>query len=366
MKPNPWKPLRLKDLPFRDQLLAELEAIGDSLRKGVKLNYLIYGPQGIGKTSVLLSLMERLNEHGEVNHVRAIYLNPEWELLTPSDFEALLLDLLSRFNIRLDPYGIRRMISEINRGRLDGALQLMDHLLKESDIYLLLLIDDLPALTRLSRYSDVRTTPQRFFDAIVESDNICMIASAVTFQSLKRALGKVFPFITLRELSPLDVGEVKALLEDFIGGSFEVTDEAAYEAWRITGGLPLYIHILGLELTRRSVKVITAEHIRGIVRESAISPWGLFNLQMRLLHLKFTPKVGSGISLRILREIVRGEYTISELAKRLGRHYQYIATYLRRLREAGLPIEIKDGIPKIKDEVYALWLRNASPCNITF
>ena len=165
MKFIPWRPLVSEKLPFRTSILNEMTIAIKRLERGVKLSYMIYGPLGIGKTSLLLSLKKILEP---LPAIVPIYLNPTWNFLTFTDFKDILLDTLSKVKTKVEIREFNTLITYINEGRLGLAFELLDKLLIDNGLYAVLMIDDVSTITRMSRYSDLKITPYSLFETILD------------------------------------------------------------------------------------------------------------------------------------------------------------------------------------------------------
>ncbi len=350
----PWRPLISEKLPFRTNILNEMTIAIKRLERGVKLSYMIYGPLGIGKTSLLLSLKKILEP---LSAIVPIYLNPTWNFLTFTDLKDILLDTLSKVKTKVEIKEFNTLLTYIDEGRLGLAFELLDKLLIDNGLYAVLMIDDVSTITRMSRYSDLKITPYSLFETILDRDNICLIVSDTTRALINKVLRSRISDLISRPLSPLKEKEELSLLVEFSDDKLSLNDEVAHKIHQLTRGIPLYDHILGLELLRYGIKEPSFNDIEVVIEKSIEEPDGLFNFQMRMLHLKYILKIGGGFPLKIVLEIIRGNNSVSEIARRTGKSYQYIAMYAKRLREAGFPLQQEDGELKIVDRIYLMWLR---------
>ncbi len=356
MKPTPWQPLRKQNLPYRLPLLKELQEGALSIRRGIKLSYLIHGPYGVGKSSILLSLREILQDE---RGVLCLYLDSPWDLLLPSDLLSAMIDSLAEGGVRLRLSLMRDVSTSLEDGKLTEAIVLLDSALKELGLIMVLLLDDVEYLLKLSRHLWMRDSPSAIVKALLEAERICPVLSGSSLRRIAALCGRSFSLLIRRSVPPLSREDTHDLLNALISPKLRVTKQAAEVVYKVSDGLPLYIHIIAVELLQAYAKgsVISAHEMRQVITDSLKRSWGLLNLAMNLYHKEVFARLGGiAIALRLLSLISKGIKDPRTLSRQIGKPYQYISVYIKRLEEEGI-LKIEEGEIRIASTLYGDWLR---------
>ncbi|RLF22165.1 MAG: hypothetical protein DRN15_04240 [Thermoprotei archaeon] len=351
--PSPWVPIIAEELPFRSELLEEVGKGVMGVMENVKCNYVIYGPIGIGKTSILLSLMRRLRRRG----IKVIYI-PCDRVFMPGD----LLNLLREAFVKcLEELQARTgYITPLMRAQnIEEVLEHADKAFEHMDRCCIMLLDDVEELRPLFRYSDVRITPMEFLDLITNSSSISLVCSTLSPRLVRSIYGTAMDSFTMKRVMKLTRDEVFELVNN-MAKEMEFSRDALDEIHKVSEGLPLYVHIIVMEILRRyrgiAKETVDSEVVSRAVYMSLREPWGLLHRHFEHYHQILLSKAGHGrVLARILVELAKGPKGIMELSNVIGKPYHYIASYVKRLQNIEVIEDTAQGLA-LKDRLYREWL----------
>jgi len=353
MKPKPWMPIVTTELPFREKLIEELQRGTLSLVQGLKLSYLVYGPIGVGKTSILLSLIKSLAEI-DIREIVPLYIDCAKDILMPIDILVQLLNALT-YTKSID-YKVLEEVNRIISTKDVGALiELLDDKLNEANMRALLILDHAEKLRLFSRYWDMRLTPKGIIERIMNSDTIGIICSVTGIEEAKSMFGNTREFFIARRVGRLNVHDAERLfamlLEDI-----DVDDDALEYCYEITRGLPLHEHLLAEEVILSKVDRLSVKDLQDIVERGLKRPYSVLHMGLRIYHHEVLEAVrGRNMAIKVLLSISKGYDTISKVSKDIGRPTQYVTEYVKRLSDIGI-LDYSGGEIKVLDILYLKWL----------
>ena len=353
MKPIPWMPLVITELPFREKLMRELQSGISSLVQGLKLSYLIYGPIGVGKTSILLSLIKVLTEMN-TRKIIPLYIDCAKDILMPVDILMQLLNALTYIK-SIDYNTLEEINRIINTKDIGMLIELLDDKLNQANMKVLLILDHVEKLKFFSRYWDMRLTPKGIIERIMNSDAIGIVCSVTGIEEASSMFGNTREFFIARRVDRLNARNAKRLfamlLEDI-----EVDNDALEYCYDITRGLPLHEHLLAEEVILSKVNRLSVKALQDIIERSLKRPYSVLYMGLRIYHHEVLEAIrGRNMAIKILLSISKGYDTISKVSKDVGRPTQYITGYVKRLSDIGI-LDYSEGKINVRDVLYLKWL----------
>ncbi|RLF20742.1 MAG: hypothetical protein DRZ82_01150 [Thermoprotei archaeon] len=361
MKPTPWKPYVSINLPFRKNILDELMRGSLSLLRGLKLSYIIYGPLGVGKTSILLSLIEMIRSNAKSSTLVPIYVDCSRHVLTPGDLLNPFLAALS-YTGRIEYHVMGEIARIMSSKDVVHLIRMLNEKLIDANIKSLLILDHVEELKHLSRYWDMRLTPKGIIEEIMNSDAIGLICSFTSLNEANNMFGGLIDLFIVRKVDRLNKHDTTQLLSSLLK-DIVIDDDSLEWIYELTRGLPLHIHLLAAEILSREVKNISIDVLREIINSALNEPHSILHMGLRIYHHELLKVIrGRNMIVKLLLLISKGISSASSIARSMGRPAQYITEYIRRLIEVDVLAHGERGVI-IKDLLYIKWLSKEFPSN---
>ena len=375
MKNNPFRK-RTGILPSyftgRENELNELEKIYNSTKMGVPGHLILYGPKGIGKTSLLLKFQEKITNLDDVYSVRIPLIGGNFE-----DIYSLIIEKCSdtldinigRFWEKISSLGINiPFIGGVSVSReipktspavaFEKILNVIYDELGADNPVLILLFDDLQRIMSNDETMKILSILQ---NALVELNlkgkNIMFVAtgSEDIFNKIQDKLDSAVRIFELYLIGPLSYGEVcDAINIPAEEQSVAFEEDVLKEIYELSNGIPYYMQILAyscFEENNDDDKVTMVEFEKASVYALNI----LAQREFKSLFSKSTTE-----ERKILCLMAESEETILS--------YSYIkenanlnsepSALLKNLVNKSMIIKPSRGKYKLKNNLFKLYLQN--------
>jgi len=361
----------------RESLIEEMVAeLGDP---NSTFGFAIYGRRRVGKTSILREVARRLESNSKVV---VVYISV-WDLVESSleSFcKSLAEEMIKAYTPLLGikfkvveflkiPWRILKEIKELKvvydeieflihlkeedidfNELVETVFNMGEKLARETKTKCVLMIDEFPSVVELklngSKVGEGIVRKIRSLFERWEKTALCISGSIRSTMKLV-VLSSASPFyrqLIVREIKPLNEEDVMKYLRK----NLNITERAAREVYRFSGGIPFYIQFLGRMLERKGGDVIDIEDVEEVEE-------GFIREEGNLIFLEEFSKLSDKERL-VLKAMVSGRRTASGISKFLKDRVSNVGTFLRYLEDKGVVEKKEKGKYYIPDPVFEEWL----------
>ncbi|MCK5797832.1 MAG: AAA family ATPase [Deltaproteobacteria bacterium] len=373
----------------RQDELARLLRVVETVVDGAPSWLAILGPRKIGKTSLLLEAQRRSRGKG-VHFVLLDSLElgpPTWEIVRRLALRCIDAGLAKKLGVSCEaladnareyrqalvgapafsalPPSLRRVVLDVPEMSLEPThlprlLHLVQELGEALNTHFLVAWDEFQALSRLEK-------GRRGFDIYPLLRSAWQVQDRVTYvvsgseRSLLRSLvseerAPFFQHFAILELGPFANIDALKLLRDAAPKGRKIPSGVAKQAQSILAGHPFYLQLFGEELTVEPPPYGDTE-LKAVMQRLLFSRTGRLALHFENEYARL---VGRSTALAaILRVLAEGACRVSTLATQVGCATGSAVRYIERLGDAVASRE--DGRYALDDPTFALWLQWRRP-----
>lgn len=354
----------------------------------IHMGYALYGKRRVGKSSILLTLQEKLRKNKKIVPV---YISV-WDLVedTLEEFSLKLADLIVEeyrpllgFSQKLSDLTkvpgamVHKILSEMKIGvsltedieffimhhqerkkspgkLVEAAFTLAEKFAKETKTECILLIDEFPALIELkvngSKVGEPIIKKIRSIHELQENTIICLSGSIrhtmdlTVFSSTSAFYRQLIPV----KIDPLEDKHIHQIITRELGRE-NITDEALNMISEFTHGVPFYAQALGRELEQYTQKITEKEvneAIAGFLKNVGDI---LFNSELKQL--------GPKERLIVVALSAKDFKSYSEIQNELREEVSNVGTFLNSLIEKAVVEKNEEGSYTLTDLVFKEWVK---------
>ncbi len=371
------------DFYDRSYFLNTLIKRAQALEEGYRQNIALLGPEAIGKTSLLLQLLSKIQ--GSSRLILPIYLEITYDVpydhlinrflavtlfnffkikysIAPPENLDILLEKLKSLLPRTTEE-VKRCLDLVRSNRLDESysamLSLPQTLSQESGNPVILILEEFHRLEKLPLRDSLGTLAKK----IMVSKNVMHIISSSSVTAAKKILSRelslLFGNFEVLHLGPFDIKTGEAFIEHKTG---PVKCSAYYRQFitEITNGEPLYLNIISTELKSlarvKKLHSVTDEVIVEALSRLLFNSEGILN-QIFIHRINQLPTNRSPISYAsTLLALGHGCLKMKQIKDYLNRKSEKeLLNHLTSLLEIDC-IYRNGGLYYLHDELFKLWL----------
>lgn len=356
----------------REKELNELKEIYNSTKMGVPGHLILYGPKGIGKTSLLLKFQEEISGFDDVYPVRIPLIEGNFEdiytLIIEKCSDTLNINI-SHFWEKISTLGINiPIIGGISFSRdipktspavaFEKILNVIYDELKSDNPVLILLFDDLQRIMSNNETMKILSIIQNaLVELNLQGKNIMFVAtgSEDIFYKIQDKLDSAVRIFEPYLIGPLSYEEVSEAINVPIkkqNVTFE--EEVLKEIYELSDGIPYYMQILAyncFEELNEDNKITMREFKRTSIHSLNI----LAQREFKILFSKSTTEERKILSL--MAESNETILTYSYIKENANLNSEPSAL-LKNLIKKDMIIKPSRGKYKLKDNLFKLYLQN--------